>query len=131
MLIREETQKNLCVVVAEDDPTIAWLIGVTLADEGYDPVIVHDGRAALMAIEDVHPDVITLDLQLPDMDGRAVLRTLDAVEPAVPPRVVVVSSGAEWLTPDERLSVAGTLSKPFNLSDLVRTVRAVTDRRAS
>jgi two-component system KDP operon response regulator KdpE len=131
MLIREEAQTTPCVVVVEDDPTIAWLIAATLSDEGYKSVVVHNGRAALEAIEDLHPAAITLDLQLPDLDGRAVLRRLKTIEPTARPRVVVVSSDADWLTRDERRGVAGTLKKPFDLSDLVRAVRGVTDRRAS
>jgi len=131
MLIQEDTEATPRVVVVEDDPSIAWLIAVTLADEGYAPVVAHDGRAALRAVKEHRPDVVTLDLQLPDLDGRAVLRHLDTVGLSARQQVVIISSDAEWLTREERLAVAGALSKPFNLGDLVRIVRDVTERRAS
>lgn len=131
MLIDENTRTTSRVVVVEDDPTIAWLIAVTLADEGYTPVVVHNGRAALRAVAELRPAVITLDLQLPDLDGHAVLRHISEVTLADRPRVVVVSSDAEWLTQEERRAVAGALSKPFDLSDLIRAVRSAPERRAS
>ena len=131
MLIHQSPGRSSRVVVVEDDPSVAWLIAVTLADEGFVPVVVHDGSSALQAVEEHQPDAITLDLQLPGVDGRTVLRRLLTVQPAVCKRVIVVSSDAQWLSSEERRAIAGALGKPFNLGDLVQRVRSVTERRAS
>lgn len=110
------------VVVVEDDPTIGVLIASILAEEGYAPIVVPDGRQALRVVREIRPDAITLDLELPGMNGRDLLRRLVDVEPSRPLPVVVISASTEVLSRDERRLVARTLSKPFDLFDLVRAV---------
>jgi len=119
------------VVVVEDDPSIAVLIAAILSDEGYTPFVVMDGRQAVQAVREVRPQVVTLDLELPGIDGRAVLRRLVDDAPGGQPRVVVVSASTDGLSRDERRLVARTLTKPFNVVDLLRAVEDVSARAAS
>jgi DNA-binding response OmpR family regulator len=118
------------IVVVEDDPSIAVLIAAILADEGFDPIVVRSGRQAIQAVRDVQPDVITLDLHLPDLDGHAVLRRLVDVEAERRPSVVVVSANTDELSRDERRLIDRTLTKPFDLLDLVQAVEDLTGKRA-
>lgn len=119
------------VVVVEDDPNIATLIASILEDAGYWPFVVQDGRLALQMVRELQPAVVTLDLELPGMDGRAVLHRLapDAESDHVP--VVVVSGSIELLSREEHKLIACALTKPFDLVDLVEAVDAIVAREAS
>jgi CheY-like chemotaxis protein len=117
------------VVVVEDDPAISVLMASVLADAGYVPFVVQDGLQALRVVRELHPDAITLDLQLPGVDGHAVLERLEHDEPDRPLPVVVVSGSTDELTCAERGLVSETLTKPFDVFDLVRAVDSVVDRR--
>jgi len=110
------------VLVVEDDPSIGELIAAVLMLAGFDPVIVRDGEHALRTVREVAPDVITLDLDMPGIDGRAVLRSLrsDAEWRKVP--VVVVSANSDRLSTGESGQVVQTLPKPFEVSELVQAV---------
>jgi CheY-like chemotaxis protein len=117
------------VVVVEDDPAIGVLMASVLSDAGYVPVVVQDGLQALRAVRDLHPDAITLDLELPGVDGHTVLRRLEHDEPDRPLPVVIVSASTDALSGEELGLVAETLTKPFDLFDLVRAVDSVVERR--
>jgi DNA-binding response OmpR family regulator len=116
------------VVVVEDDPTIGVLMASVLADAGYVPFVVQDGHQALQVVRDLQPDAITLDLELPGLDGHTVLQRLECEEAERPLPVVIVSGSTEGLSKHERILVAETLTKPFDLTDLVRAVDSVVDR---
>jgi len=128
MLTPDPSNTARRVVVVEDDPTIGVLMASVLADAGYVPVIVQDGRQALQVVRDLQPDAITLDLELPGVDGHTVLKRLEREETDRPLPVVIVSGSTEGLSNHERILVAGTLTKPFDLTDLVRAVDSVVDR---
>jgi len=130
MLMRENPTPPKRVVVVEDDPAIAVLIAAVLDDEGYEPYVVRDGRKALQAVHELRPDAITLDLELPGLDGRTVLRRLGDETPGRRPPVVVVSASTDRLSRDERRLVAHTLTKPFDLGELVQAVDDVVEREA-
>lgn len=117
------------VVVVEDDPAIGVLMASVLSDAGYVPVVVQDGLQALRAVHDLHPDAITLDLELPGVDGHTVLRRLERDEPDRPLPVVIVSASTGSLSGEELGLVAETLTKPFDLVELVRAVDSVVERR--
>ena len=71
---------SLTVVVVEDDPSIAGLITKTLEADGH-AVVAHTTAAdGLAAVREVAPDVLLLDLGLPDQDGSSILRTLRSEE---------------------------------------------------
>jgi CheY-like chemotaxis protein len=119
------------VVVVEDDPSIAMLISSILEDAGYVPFVVQDGRQALQVVRKLRPFVITLDLELSGLDGRAVLHRLvdDALLSHVP--VVVVSGSIELLSREEHGLISQAVSKPFDCDALVAAVDAAVARESS
>jgi DNA-binding response OmpR family regulator len=128
--LHPKTSEPKKVVVVEDDPSVAVLIAAILADEGFAPFVVRDGRKALQAVRELQPDVVTLDLHLPGLDGHAVLRRLVSVDIEHRPSVVVVSASTDELSRDERRMIARTLTKPFDLCDLVEAVEDVVGKQA-
>ena len=121
---------NRRVLVVEDDPTIGGLIADILQEEGFEPLVVRDGREALRTVHAARPDAITLDLDLPGVDGRAILHRLWQ-DGTVGVPVVVVSAATERLSREERRRVASTLRKPFDVPELVRAVNRAVNHPAN
>jgi CheY-like chemotaxis protein len=120
---REETKPTILVV--EDSEPIRRILGLLLEGHGYEVVAVDRGREGVDAARQLMPCAITLDLSLPDLDGREVLRTLkaDVRTRAIP--VIVVSAYASTLSASERASAAEVLSKPFDVDELLNSVGRV------
>jgi CheY-like chemotaxis protein len=116
------------VLVVDDDPDIAELIHLQLVDAGYQVTVVGRGGKALELARKHCPDLIILDVLLPDMDGRAVLEALKT-EPAtadipVVMFTVVVDDGTAF-----DLGAAGYLNKPIDREKLLEAVRVALSRR--
>jgi CheY-like chemotaxis protein len=112
------------VVVVDDDEPIRQLVANVLEDAGYEVQLAGDGEAALSAISAWKPDLVTLDLVMPGLDGWGVIERLRKV--ADPPPIVVVSGRTDDVPPGvlDRC-VAGYVTKPFHVLDLLATCRRV------
>ena len=67
---------NLLILVVEDDAPVRNLIGTTLKTHDYDYITATNGESAVMQASSHNPDVVLLDLGLPDIDGVEVIRTI-------------------------------------------------------
>ncbi len=116
------------ILVVDDDPAVGYLIADVLTSEGFEPVLVHDGREAVHTARELTPDAIMLDLELPGLDGHSILQRLrnDARTRRVP--VVVGSAASETLSSQERQLVTCALTKPFQLPELVQVVSSIVGR---
>jgi CheY-like chemotaxis protein len=108
------------VLVVEDDEDTRDALGEVLADEGYSVSEASDGATALRRLRSQRPDLMLLDLGLPEMRGEELLRT-KASDPALTSIPVVVLSGAT--RPPELPGVAAVIAKPFDIEDVVALVR--------
>jgi len=117
--------KARTILVVEDSEPIRRILALLLEGHGYEVVAVDGGREGLDLAQQLHPRAITLDLSLPDLDGREVLRALkaDASTETIP--VIIVSAYASILTAAERASAAEVLSKPFDVDELLSRVARV------
>lgn len=113
------------VLAVDDDPAILRTLGINLRARGYDVLIAADGRSALQAIADDAPDVVLLDLGLPDVDGVAVLRGLRESS-EVPVIVVSARTGSEDKVEALDLGANDYVTKPFDLEELFARLRAAT-----
>ena len=117
------------VLVVEDDPALARALGITLRAHGYDVAVAHGGAAAIEGAASWHPDVIVLDLGLPDLDGMDVIRAVRGWS-TMP---VVVLSARQTSDDKVRALDAGAddyVSKPFSMDELLARLR-VAARRGS
>ena len=123
-----DAAKSARILVVDDEQYIRDLVGTALRYEGFDVAEADTGRAALNAVSAGRPDLIVLDIMLPDLDGVEVTRRMrtDGI------RVPVVFLTARDATEDKvvGLTVGGDdyLTKPFSLEELVARVRAVLRR---
>jgi two-component system, OmpR family, KDP operon response regulator KdpE len=118
------------VLLVDDDATLRQTLGIGLRAAGHDVLIAGDGRTALQAAREDRPDIVVLDLGLPDLSGFDVLRRLRAWS-TVP--VVVLSARAESSEKVEALDLGADdyVTKPFGMEELLARVRAAARRAGS
>ena len=115
------------VLVVDDEPSITDAVATALRYEGYETMEVGAGRAAETAIDEFRPDLIVLDVMLPDLDGFAIARRLRDGNHRVP----VIFLTAKDATEDKVAGLAladDYVTKPFSLAEIVARVQAVLRR---
>ena len=116
------------ILVVDDEPSLAELVSAVLAYEGFDVATAANGNEAINAVAKERPDLMLLDIQLPDMDGFAVQERLVGHGEQVP----IIFLTARDASPDKvRGLTRGAddyITKPFNVEELVARVRAVLRR---
>jgi two-component system, OmpR family, KDP operon response regulator KdpE len=118
------------VLLVDDDATLRQTLGIGLRAAGHEVVTAGDGRTAMQALREDHPDIVVLDLGLPDLSGIEVLRGLRAWS-TLP--VVVLSARAESSEKVEALDLGADdyVTKPFGMEELLARVRAAARRAGS
>ena len=115
------------VLIVEDDGSIRNLMTTTLKMNGYNHLLAANGKSAIMEASSHNPDIVFLDLGLPDMDGMEVIRSIRSWS-SVP--IIVISARSE---DDDKIQAldAGAddyLTKPFSVEELLARLR-VLERR--
>jgi two-component system KDP operon response regulator KdpE len=115
------------VLVVDDDPQLARALRITLRAAGYEVIMAPDGRTALREAAAQHPDLVVLDLGLPDLDGTEVLRGL---RPWFTGPVLVLSARADSQDKVGALDAGADdyVSKPFDMAELLARLRALLRR---
>ncbi|WP_244930792.1 response regulator transcription factor [Nocardioides sp. W7] len=118
------------VLVVDDEPALARALAINLRAHGWEVVTAADGRAALDAAATTHPDVVLLDLGLPDLDGTEVIAGLRGWS-SVP--IVVLSARQHGEDKVEALDLGADdyISKPFAMNELMARLRAAVRRGAA
>ncbi|WP_296137958.1 response regulator transcription factor [uncultured Tessaracoccus sp.] len=115
------------ILLADDDPQLVRALRITLTANGHEVVAVPDGAAAIRATAEQHPDVVLLDLGMPQLDGIAVIHGIRGWS-AVP--ILVVSGRAGAADKVEALDAGADdyVTKPFSIEELLARIRALTRR---
>jgi two-component system, OmpR family, KDP operon response regulator KdpE len=115
------------VLIVDDEPQILRALRINLTARQYEVVTAAGGGEALRAAASDHPDLIVLDLGLPDIDGIEVVRKLRTWTP-VP--IIIVSGRAGSADKVDALDAGADdyVTKPFNMDELLARLRAVTRR---
>jgi DNA-binding response OmpR family regulator len=117
------------VLIVEDDPTIRTAVIRALTDKGYAVAAAHTAMSGLQLAVSEHPDVVVLDLGLPDLDGREVLRMLRSVSSV--PIIVATARGTEAdIVHALDAGADDYVVKPFGGGQLDARIRAVLRRAA-
>ncbi|MGW6011576.1 response regulator [Streptomyces sp. NPDC055210] len=118
------------VLVVDDNKVIRQLIRVNLELEGFEVVTAADGVECLDVIHQVRPDVVTLDVVMPRLDGLRTAARLRA-DPRTRALPLAIISACTQYEVESGLDVGvdAFLSKPFEPADLVRLVRQLRERR--
>jgi DNA-binding response OmpR family regulator len=116
------------LLVVEDDRTVGQYVKRGLAEAGYQVDLVGDGAEGLRLATDGHYDVLVLDLRLPSMEGREVLRTLRDRGNPVPVLVLTAQDAVDFKVQALRMGADDYVTKPFALEELLARVEALSRR---
>jgi CheY-like chemotaxis protein len=111
------------VLVVDDEIVLAQVIGEFLQDEGYAVLLAHKGRGILQLLERERPDLMFLDVMMPDGDGRDIVREMQFHPEFQHIPVVMMSAGVSLQ--DLNVRVRGFLRKPFDIIELLTLVNDV------
>ena len=122
-------QRRAGVLVVDDEETIAEVVARYLQRAGYDTSVAHDGEQALAAAERERPELVVLDLMLPQIGGLEVMRRLRTAGAAAPAVILLTARGEEAdRISGLRLGADDYVVKPFSPGELVARVDAVLRR---
>jgi DNA-binding response OmpR family regulator len=121
------------ILVVDDDAKIVRLVRTYLERDGYSVVTAADGPAALDAIETHAPALVVLDLMLPELDGRAVIRAVRRDEEAGRTPILILSARSSTIDRIAGLEDGADdyLPKPFSPAELVLRVKSILRRTAA
>ncbi|ASW55497.1 response regulator [Plantactinospora sp. KBS50] len=115
------------ILVVDDEPQILRALRINLRARGYDVQVAPDGTSALRAAASQPPDLVVLDLGLPDLDGVEVIRGLRGWT-TVPIIVLSGRAGSEDKVSALDAGADDYVTKPFGVDELLARIRAVTRR---
>lgn len=115
------------VLVVDDEPRILDIIRLTLERAGFDVFEAEDGYTALEKARQIIPDIMLLDLMLPDMDGYEVLKEIRSVS-NVPVIILTVKADEADKVRGLELGADDYITKPFGHRELVSRIKAVLRR---
>jgi two-component system copper resistance phosphate regulon response regulator CusR len=113
------------LLVIEDDRTVGQYVKRGLAEAGFQVDLVVDGAEGLRVASEGHYDVVVLDLRLPTLEGREVLRTLRDRGNPVPVLVLTAQDTVDFKVQALRMGADDYVTKPFALEELLARVEAL------
>ena len=119
----------LRILVVDDEPAILRFLRAGLGSQGYVLLEAETGQKALDAVRNKRPDIVVLDLGLPDIDGLQVIKGTRDAGSAVP--IIVLSSRSDEATKVQALDFGADdyVTKPFGIEELLARIRAAQRHR--
>jgi DNA-binding NtrC family response regulator len=118
------------ILVVDDEKLIRWSLKERLTREGYGVAEAEDGRAADSALERSAPDLVLLDMRLPDTDGLSILKGIQERTPELPVIVITAYSTVDTAVEAMKLGAYDYVAKPFNMDELAITVKRALENSA-
>lgn len=115
------------VLIVDDEPNILLSLEFLLKEAGYDVRIARDGAEALSEIEKVPPDLVLLDVMLPQLDGYHVCETIRASPKLKDVRILMLTAKSREVEREKALALGADdyVVKPFSTRELVDNVRRI------
>jgi two-component system, OmpR family, KDP operon response regulator KdpE len=110
------------ILVVDDEPEVRKLMEHFLTGKGYEVRLAENGRVGLAALESFTPDLVLLDMHMPELDGAETLRQLVLRSPTLPVIMVTVNEDVETTSRLLQLGAADYVPKPFNLDYLEQAI---------
>jgi len=112
------------ILVADDDALVRGSLAAVLESEGYSVDEARDGTEVVARATENAPDLVLLDLNMQDTDGRAAFSHLDRVSPRPP--VIAITARPHQYSEAVKLGVAAFMEKPLNIAVLMRAIQRFT-----
>src|ERR1700749_1393676 len=116
------------VLVVDDELNITELVSLGLRYEGFDVTSAYDGRGALRAVREFKPQLMILDVTMPDIDGLEAVRRMRAENIWTPVMFLTARDATEDKVAGLTVGGDDYLTKPFSLDELIARVRAMVRR---
>lgn len=114
------------ILIVDDDPDLILILGHVLNRAGYEVISAESGREGLEKVDKEKPDIVILDIMMPDMNGWEVCRNIKEVYPDIPVAMCSVLSGSHDI--EKSLNYAGAdehITKPLSFNEVLETVRSL------
>ena len=128
VVMRRADGKPINVLVVDDEPVLAELVSMALRYEGWEIQTAGDGETAIALAKESPPDVVVLDVMLPDMSGLDVLRKLRERTPHLPLLLLTAKDSVEDRIAGLTAGGDDYVTKPFSLEEVVLRLRALLRR---
>jgi DNA-binding response OmpR family regulator len=115
------------VLIVDDDPNIRRLYKDELTDEGYEVVVAATGAEALLLFEQENPDIVTLDILIPDIDGIKLLRQMKEKKPRMP---IIMSTAYDYRDDFAVWASEAYVVKSAELGELKAAIKMLLDKKA-
>ncbi len=112
------------LLIVDDDTNIQRLYKEELEEEGYDVVVATTGKDALTLFEQENPDIVTLDILMPDIDGISLLRKMKEKRPDIP---IIMSTAYDYRDDFAVWASEAYIVKSSDLSELKKTIKKLVD----
>jgi DNA-binding response OmpR family regulator len=113
------------ILVIDDEPNVRTLLDMRLRHQGYDVLFADSGRKGLQLYRQEHPDVIVLDLRIPELDGITVLEQIRSVDLKQSVIILTGDTSPETERQVRALGVSGFIVKGTSMQQLVDTLRCL------
>ncbi|CKT33277.1 DNA-binding response regulator [Mycobacterium tuberculosis] len=126
--MRRADGQPVTVLVVDDEPVLAEMVSMALRYEGWNPTPAGDGSSAIAAARRQRPDVVVLDVMLPDMSGLDVLHKLRSENPGLPVLLLTAKDAVEDRIAGLTAGGDDYVTKPFSIEEVVLRLRALLRR---
>jgi two-component system nitrogen regulation response regulator GlnG len=118
------------ILIVDDEEEIVQALARVVHREGLTPLLAKDGREALQLVRAGNPDVLLVDVRMPDMDGMELMRKARELDPELPVILMTAFAEVRGAVDAIRASAHDYLAKPFDHREVIRVVlRALNERR--
>jgi DNA-binding response OmpR family regulator len=113
------------ILLADDDESVRKMVGRVLESEDYDVILARTGAEAIKKALVGSPDLVLLDINMPDKDGWEAFKLIDRILPLVP--VIVITARPDQQECAMRVGIDALMEKPLDLAVLLKTIRDLLD----
>ena len=117
------------VLVVDDEPDTLELVKLVLESGGFEAILANNGKEAMAKIEITRPDLVLLDIMMPEMDGWDVFRRIREKNPAIPVAILTAKAqNIDKLLGLHVLKADDYITKPFGKNELIGKVKKLTEK---
>ncbi len=118
------------ILVVDDEPDMRWILTNVLKKKGYRTITADDGKKAVQKVIKDDPDIILLDIRMPEMDGIQVLEKVREINPSTPVIIITAFADVKNAVQAMKLGAHDYLIKPFDNSELLLIIERALEKRA-
>ena len=129
MVSASGSPQRKCILIVDDDPSIRYMLGRILLDEGYEALAAADGREGIKVVAEREVDLVLLDLKMPGMNGKETFKELMVLRPGLPVIIMTAYPGRQFEGGLD--GVSALLQKPLDFPLLLEAIKKLLAQAAA